>query len=186
MWWRAVPQRRVRLPSLAQRSHSSAVTKSSIPVYHLAQVNIARMHDRADAPAMAAMFARLEEMNRLAENSPGFIWRFRGSDAPPDALRVFENFFVPFEPERLFFNMSVWECPEHLRQYVFKTAHGDMLREKHRWITKFDRSHLALWWVPVGYRPTVMESAERLRTIELKGPTPFAFTFKESFPKPGD
>lgn len=154
--------------------------------YHLAQVNIARMLGSPHEPVMAGMFERMEEMNRLAEQSAGFVWRFQTSDAAADALRIFEGFFVPFEPERLFFNMSVWESVEHLRQYVLKSAHGEMLRDKRQWIAPVDRAHLALWWIPYGHNPTVAESAERLRAVEEKGSTPFAFTFGKCFPKPVD
>jgi Domain of unknown function (DUF3291) len=154
--------------------------------YHLAQVNIARLRGSAGESVMLGMFARLEEMNSVAEKSAGFIWRFRASDATPDASRVFKDLFVPFEPERLFYNMSIWESPEYLRQYVFKTAHAETLLDKSHWIAELDRPHLALWWVPVDHRPTVAESAERLRVVHEKGPTPFAFTFKNCFPKPTD
>lgn len=152
--------------------------------YHLAQANIARMKGGPDQPVMAEMFGRMEEMNRLAEQSAGFVWRWRGSDAKPDALHVFADYFVPFEPERLFYNMSVWENLECLRQYAFKTAHAEMLRAKRRWIDDFDRAHLALWWIPVGHRPTVTESVTRLRAVQEKGPTALAFTFQQLFPKP--
>lgn len=82
----------------------------------------------------------MEEMNSLAERSAGFVWRWRGSDAKPDALHAFADCFVPFEPERLFYNMSVWKSIECLREYVFKTAHVEMLRAKRSWIDAFDRA----------------------------------------------
>jgi hypothetical protein len=154
--------------------------------YHLAQANIARMKGSLDKPVMAGMFARMEEMNSLAERSAGFVWRWRGSDAKPDALHVFADCFVPFEPERLFYNMSVWKSIECLREYVFKTAHVEMLRAKRSWTDHFDRAPLALWWIPVGHRPTVAESVSRLRSVQEKGPTTFAFTLNQSFPQPVD
>jgi hypothetical protein len=153
--------------------------------HHLAQVNIARTRHATGAAAMADFVARIDEMNRLAEGSKGFVWRMRGADVTPEMLRVFENYFVPFEPERFFYNLSVWESVEDLHRYVFHTTHVELFRGKHRWMETFDRAHLALWWIAAGHRPTVAESAERLRAVDEKGGTSFAFTWKMVFPAPG-
>ncbi len=147
--------------------------------YHLAQVNIARMRGQPGTEVMAGLMSRIDEMNRLADRSLGFVWRLPGSEATPDALSVFADYFVPFEPERLFYNLSVWESVEDLRRYVFQSAHAEMLRDKNNWIEHIDHAHLALWWIPAGQLPTIAESAERLRSIHEKGPTEFAFNFRE-------
>jgi hypothetical protein len=153
--------------------------------HHLAQVNIARMRSAPDAPVMAGLVARIDEMNRLAEQSPGFVWRLPGSQVDHEALRVFADHFVPFEPERLFCNMSVWQSVEDLRQFVFKTAHAEMLRHKQDWTEHFDRAHLALWWITIGHVPTIAESADRLRSVQERGATPHAFTFGAFYREPG-
>ncbi len=150
----------------------------------LAQVNIARMRGHPVAPVMAGMVARMDEMNRLAEQSQGFVWRMRGADVTVEMLRVFEDYFVPFDPERLFYNLSVWESVQDLKRYAFKPAHAEMLRDKHRWVENLDRAHLALWWIAPGEFPTVAESAQRLRSVHQRGPTSFAFTFQHCFPRP--
>ena len=145
--------------------------------HHLAQVNIARMRGQPGAEVMAGLVARIDEMNQLADRSRGFVWRLPGSDATPDALLVFADYFVPFAPERLFYNLSVWESVEALRHYAFGTAHAEMLRQKHEWIEHFDRAHLALWWIPDGHLPSIAESAERLRSVQENGARPSAFTW---------
>jgi hypothetical protein len=152
--------------------------------FHLAQANIARMRGTPNDPIMAGLVARIDEMNQLAEQSPGFVWRLKGSEATPDALRVFADYFLPFDADRLFYNMSVWESVEALKNYVFKTQHADMLKDKDQWTQYFDRAHLAMWWVPAGHVPAISESAERLRSLHEKGPTDFAFTFRNLFPQP--
>jgi hypothetical protein len=63
-----------------------------------------------------------------------------------------------------------------LRQYAFRTAHSEMVRDKQEWIEKFDKAHLALWWIAVGAVPTMADSATRLRSVQENGPTEFAFT----------
>ena len=49
--------------------------------YHLAQVNIARMRADINDPAMAGLAAKVDELNRLAEGSKGFVWRLPGESA---------------------------------------------------------------------------------------------------------
>jgi Domain of unknown function (DUF3291) len=46
-------------------------------------------------------------------------------------------------------------------------------------------AYAALWWVPVGHRPSIPEAQERVAHLRQHGPTPFAFTFKRAFPSPG-
>jgi hypothetical protein len=152
--------------------------------HHLAQVNVARMRAAVDDAAMSDFVARVDEMNQLAEQSGGFVWRLRGSEIPPGELLAFENYSTPFDPARFFYNMSVWETVDDLKRYVFNSAHVEMFRGRTRWMDHFDRASLALWWIPAGHRPSVAESAERLRAVEEKGATPFAFTFKSPFPAP--
>src|SRR5262249_15231964 len=161
-----------------------SVNSVKMSAFHLAQVNIARTRVAFQHPSMADFVSRVDGMNRLAEQSRGFVWRLRGSEATPDKLRVFENYFVPFELDRFFYNMSVWESVDGLREYVFKSSHIELLRGKDRWMDSFERASLAMWWVPAGHQPTIAESAERLRSVEQKGATPFAFTFQKIFPPP--
>ena len=142
---------------------------------HLAQINIGRMKSALEDPAMAGFVARLEELNALADGSDGFVWRLQGGDGNATYLR-------PFDDDRIIVNMSVWESIEHLRAYVYSSAHADVLRQRREWFEKFDRVMIAMWWIPVGRIPSVDEGKKRLASIEQHGPTPFAFTFKTMFP----
>jgi hypothetical protein len=49
-------------------------------VLHIAQVNIGRMKAALEDPVMAGFVARLEEINALADRSPGFVWRLQTSE----------------------------------------------------------------------------------------------------------
>jgi hypothetical protein len=148
---------------------------------HIAQVNIARMRGDLSDPVMATLVARVDEMNALAESSKGFIWRLRGEEITQMDLCVFETYVVPFQPSRIFYNMSVWNSIGDLQHFVAKTVHAEMLRDRHMWIDHFDRASLALWWIPAEHRPSVAESAARLRSLHENGPTPYAFTFSKTF-----
>jgi hypothetical protein len=142
---------------------------------HLAQINIARMKAPLDDPRMAGFVARLDDVNALADRSPGFVWRLQTPAGNATDLR-------PFPDARLIVNMSVWESLEHLRQYVYRTGHADVLRQRQAWFEKLATPTTALWWVPAGQRPSVDEGQRRLAHLEAEGPTPFAFTFGHSFP----
>jgi hypothetical protein len=142
---------------------------------HLAQVNIARMKGPLESAIMAGFVARLDEINALADRSPGFVWRLQTDEGNATYLR-------PYDDDRILFNLSVWESIEHLREYVYRSAHVAVLRDRHEWFSKFERAYLALWWIPAGHRPSVDEAKKRLAHLDQHGPTPFAFTFKVAFP----
>jgi hypothetical protein len=44
---------------------------------HLAQINIGRMRGALEGPVMSGFVARLDEINALADGSPGFVWRLQ-------------------------------------------------------------------------------------------------------------
>jgi len=143
--------------------------------YHIAQVNIARMKAPLDDPVMAGFVARLDAINALADNSPGFVWRLQTEAGNATYLR-------PYDDDRILFNFSIWESIEALRTYVYKTAHAEVLRQRREWFENFSGAYVALWWVPRGYVPGVDEAKKRLAHLEAHGPSQFAFTFKTTFP----
>ncbi|HKI26479.1 MAG TPA: DUF3291 domain-containing protein [Candidatus Sulfotelmatobacter sp.] len=139
--------------------------------YHIAQVNIGRMRGALEDPVMAGFVARLDEINALADCSPGFVWRLQTPGGNATYLR-------PYDDDRILFNMSVWESVDALRDYVYKSAHAELIRQRKDWFEKFIGAYVGLWWVPVGHRPSVDEAKKRLAYLDKYGPTEFAFTFK--------
>jgi hypothetical protein len=168
--------------SMARGRQYAAVSRPA--PHHLAQANLARFRAPVSDPSMRDFVARIAETNALAERSRGFVWRYRSSGQTAAELLLFSDHFVPFDTERLFFNMSGWETVEGLRDYVFRTAHAELLRDKARWMADFEKTSLALWWVPAGHVPTVAEARERLQSLEARGPTVDAFTFAQIFARP--
>ena len=138
---------------------------------HIAQVNIARAKAPLDDAMMEAFVARLDEINQLADDAPGFVWRLKSEQGPSSYLR-------PYDDERILVNMSVWTSIDALKEYVYKTAHAEVLRRRRDWFENFDGAYLAMWWVPEGHVPTIEEAKERLEHLEAHGPTDFAFTFR--------
>jgi len=145
--------------------------------YHLAQINIARMLAPIDDPRMAEFVAQLPPINALADRSPGFVWRLQTESGDATSVRIYED-------EMVAINMSVWESVDTLREYVYKSAHQGVLRDRKRWFEKFEGSYYALWWIPVGHYPTTEEGKERLNYLREHGETAYAFSFKNIFPKP--
>jgi len=141
----------------------------------IAQVNIGCMTAPLEDPVMAGFVTRLDEINALADRSPGFVWRLQTTEGNATYLR-------PYDDDRILFNMSVWETVEHLKQYVYRTAHKELLRDRREWFEKFGGSYMALWWIPAGHIPGIDEAKKRLAHLEKEGPSPFAFTFKQEFP----
>ena len=145
--------------------------------HHLAQINIGRMRAPLDTPVMADFVAQLDEINALAERSPGFVWRLTGQGNDATSLR-------PFDDDFIIVNMSVWESLDDLRAYVYKGAHTAVMRRRREWFEQFESVYLALWWVEAGHLPTVKEAKQRLLHLEAHGPTAEAFTFKQPFAPP--
>jgi hypothetical protein len=76
--------------------------------YHLAQVNIGRILAPMSEPLMQDFANGLEEINALADNAPGFVWRLQTEAG--DATSI-----LAFDDTSLLINMSVWEDVESLR-----------------------------------------------------------------------
>ncbi|HZX90840.1 MAG TPA: DUF3291 domain-containing protein [Rudaea sp.] len=145
--------------------------------YHLAQLNIGVIKGPMDSPIMGDFKASLDRINALAEQSPGFVWRLQTDEGDATAIRHFDD-------ENMLVNMSVWESLESLTQYVYRSAHVELMRRRREWFERMDQLFLVLWWVQRGHVPTVAEAVARLQRLRENGPTPQAFTFKSAFPPP--
>jgi hypothetical protein len=145
--------------------------------FQLAQVNIARLRAPLDDPLLAGFVARLDDINALADSSPGFVWRLTTEQDNATELR-------PYADDSIIVNLSVWETAEQLRDYVYRSAHTAVMRQRKDWFELFDGMYYALWWVPAGHIPTVAEAKERLEHLRAHGETQDGFSFKHLFPPP--
>jgi len=91
--------------------------------YHLAQLNIAKMIADIEDPIMKDFVDNLEGVNSIADNSPGFVWRFESEEGDATNMRVFED-------NLLLVNMSVWESIEDLKNFVYEYFHLQILKGK--------------------------------------------------------
>ena len=144
--------------------------------YELAQLNIAVMKEPLDSPRMADFVANLERINAVAESAPGFVWRLQTEEGDATALR-------PLGDSTLV-NMSVWKDVASLNDYVYKSAHVEIMRRRKEWFDRMREASIVLWWVPQGHRPSVVQAIERLELLRAQGPSADAFTFRHAFPPP--
>ena len=144
--------------------------------FHIAQMNTGRILAPLDDPIMHGFMSRLDDLNALADRSPGFVWRLQTEAGNATYFRPWEH------DDRLLLNMSVWETIEALKDYVYKTAHAEIMRHRAEWFEKFRGEFIVLWWVPVGHRPSIDEAKKRIAHLNQYGPTEFAFNFKVTFP----
>lgn len=145
--------------------------------YELAQVNIMRLKAPLESNQLQPFVAALEPVNALAEQAPGFVWRLESDQGDATAFRIFGD-------DMLLVNMSTWKSVEALHEYVYRTAHVEIMRRRREFALPILAGEVSatMWWVPAGHRPTVKEAEERLRHLRAHGPTPFAFSARSPFP----
>ncbi len=146
--------------------------------YQLAQLNIAELKFPLDSPEVSDFVNNLERINQLAENSEGFMWRLQTEEG--DATNI--DFFG----KDSIVNMSVRENIEHLHNYVYRTAHVEIMSRKKEWFQNMHEAHMVLWWIQEGHIPSVEEADLKLQKLRTMGPTREAFTFKKAFPAPSE
>ncbi len=146
--------------------------------WHIAQLNIATaMYSEGDR-RISGFYARLDEINALAEASPGFIWRLQSDSG--NATDIVVN-----DDPALIVNLSVWRSAGALFDFAYKTLHRELLSSRRKWFARPSGAYQVLWWVPAGHEPAVDEAMAKLAQLQQDGPGPDAFTFKSKYPPPG-
>ncbi|MEO8694027.1 MAG: DUF3291 domain-containing protein [Acidimicrobiales bacterium] len=145
--------------------------------YHLAQCNIGRILAPLDSSRLAGFVAGLEPINALADSTPGFVWRLETEDGNATSIRAFDD-------HMLLMNMSVWESIDSLADFVYRSAHRDVVRQRGQWFEKMSEAYMVLWWIPAGTIPTETDAKVRLDILRRDGPSPAAFTFRSPFSSP--
>jgi len=138
---------------------------------HLAQINIGRLIAPLDDPRIQGFVSKLAEINALADQAPGFVWRLQSDGGNATDIMYDEN-----DPTMML-NMSVWESVEALREFTYQAAHVEVFRDRALWFEKLPFPIMCLWWVPVGHIPTVAEGRERLTHFQKHADSEYAFSF---------
>ena len=127
-----------------------------------------------DDPIMTDFVAQLPSINALAEETPCFVWRLQSEGGDATSIKVYDD-------DMVIINMTVWESVEALREYIYKSAHSAVMRDRRRWFEKLDGPYYALWWIPAGHLPDPQEGKERLEYLRKHGDSAHAFSFKNVF-----
>lgn len=145
--------------------------------FELAEINVARMHTDVEDPRMAGFVSRLNEINAMAEASPGFVWRLQDDSGNATSFRAFDD-------DRILINVSVWTSVESFREFVYRSAHGDMVRDGRKWFEPPSAEQIAMWWISAGQLPNLEEAVERLEQLRKHGPSADSFHFAKQFAAP--
>jgi hypothetical protein len=148
--------------------------KGRMTQYQLAQLNIARMLGARDSESMAEFFARIDEINTLADNAPGFVWRLQTESGNATEIRAFDD-------EWLIVNMSVWDSVDALKAFTYNSAHAEVMRKRRQWFHAHTEAYLVMWWIPAGHIPAVEEAKDKLDYLQTHGESEHAFTFKKLY-----
>lgn len=149
----------------------------SVSRYQLAQFNIARMRAPLTDAVMAGFVENLQPINALADRSPGFVWRFQTEQGDATAER-------PYDDDLIIINFSIWEDLHALRDFVYRSGHAGVMKRRREWFEQLTDAYLVLWWVPAGHRPTLAEAIAKIAYLKQHGPSPEAFTFRDSYAAP--
>ncbi len=141
--------------------------------FYLAQANIARFKAALDDPIMKEFVDFIEPINKLAEESPGFVWRLKDEEGRSASYIV-----SPFQDEMMAINISTWEDIPSFKEFVYGTVHAYFLRSKKKWFDPKGPSQFVMWWMPKGELPTLALAKEKLTELEKNGDGPKAFSMK--------
>jgi hypothetical protein len=145
--------------------------------HQLAQLNVARAVAPLDDPRLADFMALLDEVNLLAESSPGFVWRLQGASGNATDVSAGDD-------PQVIVNLTVWESADALFAFTYRSDHRAVFARRFEWFERWEGPSVVLWWQPAGTIPTIDDAFRRLRLLADQGPTPEAFTFKQRFAPP--
>ena len=106
--------------------------------------------------------------NALARRSPGFVW-------------LLDHRATIMDDPQMTWTLSVWESPEALADFAFRTVHRRFFRRKAEWFEALDHVWFALWPIEPGRLPTLEEALAKKAQIDRDGPSDEVFGW-ERFP----
>ena len=132
------------------------------------QFNVAQMKHPKDAPEMQSFFNAVPHVQRLAESSPGFIWRELNEDDPTIGKRLGADFIV---------NLSAWESLDSLYAFVFSQSHRQIMMARDHWFTHVGKALSVVWFANDAPYPSWDQAIDRLEMLWQNGPTRDAFDY---------
>lgn len=146
--------------------------------WYVAQMNVGTVLYPLDDPRIAEFMGLLDQVNAMADASPGFVWRLQSAQGNATDIQVSDD-------PRFIVNMSVWRSVEALFDFVYRSSHRGVMAKRRNWFTRPDRAYQVLWWIPAGSTPDIAQGLERLGWLDRNGASPYAFDFRNKFAPPG-
>ena len=140
---------------------------------HIAHFNWGTLKAPVGDPSVSGFVDAVDRVNGIAERSPGFVWRM--GDEGSAAIRIGWPLFT--EDQRVIASFSVWERPEDLKSFVYKTVHGAFFRRRDEWFEPGTGMNYALWWIAPGHIPDITEARAKVDQLLADGPGDDVFTF---------
>ena len=129
----------------------------------LAELNFGTLKHPWGDPRIADFQDNVDRVNAIAQRSQGFIWML------PDDQMDFEQSdpagALAHRPNSASM-LSVWQDAASLWAFVEKTIHVQFLRRGAEWFDPNDRSHLVIWHVDEGHRPSVVEGLAEWQLLQ--------------------
>jgi heme-degrading monooxygenase HmoA len=142
--------------------------------FHFAELNIARLLQPLDHADNAEFVAVLDAVNAIAEVSDGFVWRLKDDDGRS------ASYVTVYDDPQLIVNLSVWESPDALKHFVYRSGHSAYLRRRKEWFGEPAPIQMVCWWIPAGETPDVHDAARRLEHLRTHGPSAEGFAFADA------
>ena len=154
-------------------------------VYYLAHMNYARLKAPMDDPSMAEFKAAMDPINVLAKRTPGYVWSLDNplqTDVSSVSLLRDDPLLMP--------QLSLWENPQAIQHFAFKSGHFMYYKRKREWFTSPTPPWSVCWWFlstdefPV---PTLSQAFGRLQILrenQISTPDAFELSSAKEFPKP--
>lgn len=143
----------------------------------LAVANVSQLRYPIADERMAEFVLGIDPINRLAETSPGFVWRCKGVAGHSALLERGAG--------DLFVNVSLWTSYQDFHCFTYRGAHGRYLTARGRWFVHLPGPTTALWWASSEDRPDVASALTRLRILRHDGPSRRAFTVLRQWDQEG-
>lgn len=138
----------------------------------IAEFNFGTLKHPFGDPRIADFETAIGRVNALAQRSPGFVWML--DDAGMDAVQRDPQGPLSDRPNTAS-TLSVWTDADSLWRFVHRTLHSRFLARGAEWYVPDDRSHLVIWDIADGHRPTVAEGMAHWRDLQRRGETDTVF-----------
>jgi len=143
----------------------------------------------SEDPANDGFHHRNDPILDAVEKAPGFLAR-SGYDGDPGPSSWGPQVYPRFYEERgdgwSPATLSLWTDLESPMAFSYFGLHAEALAHGREWFQKGDWPPLVLWWIDGDHVPDWTEAVERHEALHDRGPSAYAFTFKQPFDAAGE